>query len=109
MANNYAFVPAYYEWHFIDTRTNEVLLNWCDPVDSLFIYQDEDGNDLDEPIPMDLDQVESECEDFINVTRMNLELENEDYPDNNTLMGLDELPANAVEIMANALYNYYLN
>jgi len=108
MEKNYAFVPAYYEWHFIDTRTNEVLLNWNSPEDSLFVYQDEDGNDLDEPIPMDMDQLESECEDFINITRMNLEI-GDSYPDGNTLMGLNELPKNAVQIMATALYNYYLN
>ena len=108
MEKDYAFVPAYYEWHFIDTRTNEVLLNWNDPIDSLYVYQNEDGDDLDEPIPMDLEQVKSECEDFINITRMNLEL-GDSYPDGNTLMGLDELPKNAVEIMATALCNYYFN
>ena len=53
-------------------------------------------------------QLKSVCEDFIDITRMNLE-SGDDYSDGNTLMGLDELPKNAVQIMANALYNFYLS
>lgn len=100
----YQFIPAYYEWHFIDAdNPDDVLLTMHDPVESLY-----KGDDSDELMD-DIDDVYSVCEDYINTTRMNLELEDEKEDHNgNTLDGLDELPANAADIMAQALYNYYI-
>ena len=101
---NYAFIPAYYEWHFIDTENPEnVLLSWQDPVESLYKGEDSDV------LMTDIDDVYSECEDFINITRMNLELDDERKDVNgNTIDNLNDLPANTVDIMAQALYDYYI-
>ena len=106
---NFAFVPGYYEWHFIDMKKpKQILLNWVDPGDSLLVYQDGDGNDLEEPQPMTYEQVLDECEDFINVTKSNFDLGEDDYCHNNKKELFDKLPNNAAEIMAKALYNYYI-
>lgn len=101
---SYQFIPAYYEWHFVDAADpDNVLLNMQDPIDSLY-----KGGDSDELMD-DIDEVRSMCEDYINTTRENLELEHEECDVNgNTLDGLDELPANAADIMAQALYNHYI-
>ena len=101
---NYQFIPAYYEWHFIDADNPDmVLLNMQDPIDSL--YKDEDCDELMD----DIDQVRCVCEDYINTTREGLELDGEERDINgNTLDGLDELPADAADIMAQALWNHYI-
>ena len=99
------FIPAYYEWHFIDTENpKQVLLNWVDPIDDLYIYQDKDGNDLKEPLPMTYEQVLRKCECFINMAQSNIE--NDTHGNKKEL--LDLLPSNAADIMATALYDYYI-
>lgn len=102
---NYAFIPTYYEWHFINTDApGRVLLCWCDPVESL--YKGEDS----EILITDINDICAECEDFINITRMNLETNDKREDVNgNTIEGLNELPTNAAGIMAQSLYNYYVS
>ena len=69
MTHNYAFIPAYYEWHFIDKRhPSVVLLNWPDPVESLYYeFSEETGEAFDEPVQMtSFNDVLNECDAFIN-------------------------------------------
>lgn len=104
--DNYSFVPAYYEWHFIDDNGN-VLLNMKDPFEVLFDETDESGQLLEQPRPITtLDGVLDVCKDFIEVEKMCLDSEE------NSGQGNDErifdLPDNAAEIMAHALYDFYI-
>ena len=94
MAKKYSFVPAYYEWHFLDEDGN-ILLNWVDPMDCF------NGN------LTDIETVRNECDNFINQRRDNLLLGGQDPFHCNTLECLDKLPGNAAHIMAAALFNYY--
>lgn len=107
---HYTFVPAYGEWHFINTnRPDEVLLNWVDPVDSLYHEWDEDGNSYDEPQMMtSYDEVFNECDMFILTTINVFENGETDLPHNNKQEQFNKLPSNAAEIMAHALYDYYI-
>lgn len=104
--SNYQFVPAYYEWHFVDGDGN-VLLNWVDPVESLYYEWDEDGEYLDEPKQFTTyDEVLCECQAYIETGDMNLEDDDEYHGVSRE--DWEQLPENAAEIMAMALYNYYI-
>jgi len=106
--DNYSFVPAYYEWHLIDDNGN-VLLNMKDPFEMLFDETDESGQLLEQPRPITtLDGVLDVCKDFIEVEKMCLE---SDYPASTSHGNNDsifDLPDNAAEIMAKALFDYYI-
>ena len=94
---NYYFVPCYYEWHFIcEDAPDEVLLNWTMP---------EENEDLCKL--KSLDEVYSLCEDYIECGRMNFDMGYKDYHGITKEM-FDKLPENAANIMATALYNYYV-
>lgn len=108
--NDCVFRPTYYEWHLTDGN-GRVLLCWVDPADSLYIYNDEDGNELDEPQAMDYEQVLSECEDYIKSGKEFFKFADDD-DEREGFHGVrrrewDRLPDNAAEIMARALYDYY--
>lgn len=105
--HEYQFVGAYYEWHFIDTTTGEVLLVMNDPSDDLYISEDQDGNTLDEPEPMDYDQVLALCEGHIETAEANYNGGEDEFEGISEAL-FRKLPDNAAEIMAKALYEYYL-
>lgn len=103
---NYSFVPAYYEWHFIDKDGN-VLLNMKDPSDGIYIGCDTNGQLLDEPVRFTTyDQMLDFCKDFIEVEKMCLDNEEESGQGNDER--IFDLPDNAAEIMAHALYYFYI-
>ena len=109
--DNYVFRPAYYEWHLTD-GDGRTLLNWVDPADNFYIYEDEDGNDLDEPQPMTYEQVLAECEDYIECGNMFFR-EADEQDEHDGYHGVrrrewEQLPDNAAEIMAKAIYEYYI-
>lgn len=108
--DNYVFRPAYYEWHLSD-GDGRTLLCWVDPSDNFYIYEDEEGNDLDEPRPMTYDEVLTECEGYIECGDMFFR-EADDEDEREGYHGVHRrewarLPKNAAEIMAKALYGYY--
>ena len=102
MEKDYAFVPAYYEWHLIDTNEPEkVLLNWKDPIEDLF----------EESHPVKTyDDVWGVCNHFVEATRVTLFEEEFDDPHGNTKEMFNDLPEDSVfiPIMAHALYDYYI-
>lgn len=105
--SNYQFVPAYYEWHFIN-KDGKVLLNWVEPAENLYFEYDEEGEELDEPRLMtDIDEVLMECESYINFGNMAFN-EGETHYNGVCKDDFAELPKNAADIMAQALYNYYI-
>ena len=109
--NNYVFRPAYYEWHLTD-GDGRTLLNWVDPAEYFYIYEDEDGNDLEEPRPMTYEQVLAECEDYIECGNMFFR-EADEQDEREGYHGVrrrewEQLPDNAAEIMAKAIYEYYI-
>ena len=109
--DNYVFRPAYYEWHLTDGN-GRTLLNWVDPADNFYIYEDEDGNDLDEPKPMTYEQVLAECEDYIETGNMFFR-EADEQEEREGYHGVHrrewkQLPENAAEIMAKAIFHYYI-
>lgn len=105
---NYQFVPAYYEWHLVN-KDGDILLSMEDPEESLCYETDTNGQLLDEPEPFTtLEEVHDFCKDFIETEKMCVESE----PQKETVHGNDEhifdLPDNAADIMAQALYDYYV-
>lgn len=109
--DNCVFRPAYYEWHLTD-GDGRVLLNWVDPAEYFYIYEDEDGNDLDEPQSMTYEQVLAECEDYIECGNMFFR-EADEQDEHDGYHGVrrrewEQLPDNAAEIMAKAIYEYYI-
>ena len=104
--DNYSFVPAYYEWHFIDDNGN-VLLNMKDPSDDIYIENNINGQLLDEPVRFTTyDQMLDFCKDFIEVEKMCLDIEEDSGQGNDER--IFDLPDNAAEIMAHALYDFYI-
>lgn len=103
---DYTFAPAYYEWHFCDFE-GRVLLNWVDPGENFWIYEDEDGNELAEPRPMTYDEVLEECRDYIRGGDFAFERDDEEEFAGVSRELWAELPENAAEIMAKAIYYYY--
>ena len=107
----YNFCPAYYEWHLTD-HLGRVLLNWPDPSEEFYIHTDEDGNDLDEPRAMTYDEVVTECEAFIECGDLFFQAAN-DEDEREGYHGVhrknwERLPLDAAEIMAKAVYEYYI-
>lgn len=105
---NYQFVPAYYEWHLVN-KDGDILLSMEDPEESLCYETDTNGQLLDEPEPFTtLEEVHDFCKDFIETEKMCVESE----PQKETVHGNDErifdLPNNAADIMAQALFDYYV-
>lgn len=107
-SNNYQFIPAYYEWHFTDGN-GKVLANWNDPVESLYKeFDNETGEPYDDPQLMtDKDEIELECESFIDTGTMLFD-EGETEYNGIARADFERLPQNAAAIMAEALYNYYV-
>ena len=108
--DDYTFRPAYYEWHLVDGN-GRLLLVWVDPADNFFIYEDEQGNELPEPLPMDFDQVKAECEGYIETGNMFFD-DADDEDEREGYHGVkreawERLPKNAADIMARALYQTY--
>ena len=95
---NFALVPAYYEWHLIDTnKPQEVLFNIVDPLEDLYDYPD--------GTPSTYEEVVSWMESSIDLALQRAE-DGEDW--NGVIVNKNSLPDNAAEIMAAALYNYYI-
>ena len=113
MNKNYAFVPAYHEWHLIDkNEPDKVLLSWIDPVDDLYDdYNKETGEYEDEPHLMtDYDEIWAVCNHFVEATRITLFEEEFEDPHGNTKEMVYEWPEDCIliPILAHALYDYYV-
>lgn len=98
MARKIQFVPAYYEWHLVD-ENGKVLYNlvdpwgWDDPFDDCKTLQD----------------VIDVMKEDINVEEMNWNCYGgEPECPHNSLVDPFTLPDNAAEVMAQALYDYYV-
>lgn len=98
MAKEIRFIPAYYEWHLVD-ENGKVLYNlvdpwgWGDPLDDCKTLQD----------------VIDVMEEDINVEKMNWNCcGGEPESPHNSLVNPFTLPDNAAEVMAQALYDYYV-
>ena len=104
--DNYSFVPAYYEWHLVN-KDGDILLNMKDPFEMLFDETDESGQLLEQPRPITtLDGVLDVCKEFIEVEKMCLDIEEDSGQGNDE--HIFDLPDNAADIMAQALYDYYV-
>ena len=87
----YIAVPAYYEWHLVNTDTNEIVYNIVDPSDSL------------EGMTTEQEVIDWVFEDIYQWATSK---------DNEPLNGINpnevELPDNAYIILGKALYEYYI-
>ena len=110
MTHNYAFISAYCEWHFIDKgNPSHVILNWQDPVDSLYYeFSEETGDVYEEPVKMtSFNEVLNECDLFINNGLTAFENGEEKYH-GVSKKDFMSLPLCASRIMAQALYDHYI-
>ena len=99
---NYALIPAYYEWHLVDTeQPQDVLLNINDPGEEMY-WHDEDA---DTDTPKTYEDVLEWAQDIID-TALRYAEEGEEYE--GVMVSEDRLPDNAAEIIAKALYEYYI-
>lgn len=93
----FKFIPAYYEWHLIDTETDEVVYVLDDPTEDLYY---EDGTPLPEDAIADFlvsdlknsnDPANDECNHILVDTPLTPEEIHE-----------------AAKLMANTLFSHYL-
>lgn len=99
MSKNISFIPAYYEWHLVD-ENGKVLYNLVDPGEDCY---EEDGE-----TPLTKDEIKCWI-DFDIQCELDRYADNApDYPNQNLLVQPDELPDNAADVMAQALYDYYV-
>lgn len=84
-------VPAYYEWHLVNTETNEVVYNINDPSDAL-----EDMT------------TEQEVIDWVNENIYQWATSEDNEPLNGINPDEVELPDDAHIILGKALYKYYI-
>ena len=82
-------VPAYYEWHLVNTDTNEVVYNIVDPSDSL------------EGMTTEQEVIDWVFEDMC-------EWATSDEPLNGISHKAAKLPCDAHIILGKALYEYYI-
>jgi len=98
----FSLIPAYYEWHLIDNETHETLHNLIDPADELY---HEDGT------PRSLEELTN----WLNEELISADIaysENDEYNgiwlrNEKRLDQIEEIPA-AAKVMAETLYNYYI-
>ncbi len=98
----FSLIPAYYEWHLIDTETHETLHNLIDPADELY---HEDGT------PKSLEELTN----WLNEELISADIaysEDDEYNgiwlrNEKRLDQIEEIPA-AAKVMAETLYNYYI-
>lgn len=97
-SRKYRFVPAYYEWHLVD-ENGKILYSMPDPTDELF----------NEQIKCEtLDDVRGVVEGELDGEKANWSMNYEDTDEKHALIPFDELPKSTCEIMARALYDYYI-
>lgn len=89
--NKFIAVPAYYEWHLVNTDTNEVVYNIVDPSDAL-----EDMT------------TEQEVIDWVNEGIYQWATSKDNEPLNGINPDEVELPDDAHIILGKALYEYYI-
>lgn len=92
---NYKFLFQNKQWKFVDTKSGKVLYNFPDPVDDIF----------NGPEPC------TTMEDIKGIVEFELNWEKERQSDGllfNAQISMAELPSNTADIMAKALYDYYL-
>lgn len=97
-SNRYKFVPAYWEWHLIDTEdNNKVVYNIVDPWDDDLLNCNS------------LDDVRNYVWEELNVERNAWDCYGGEpnYP-HNALVNPFTLPDEIVDVMARALYDYYI-
>ena len=97
-AQKYRFVPAYYEWHLVD-ENGKVLYSMPDPFDELF----------NECIECEtLDDVRGVVDSELDGEKTNWEINYEGTEERHALVPFDKLPKSTCELMARALYDYYV-
>lgn len=97
MESNYAFVPAYYEWHLIEKSNPEkVLLNVVDPAEEC--YNEETGE------AYSLEELSDMCSSWL----VEEQRQAEDRGDYDRVEELESIPPRVDDVMARALYDYYI-
>lgn len=94
----YRFIPGYYEWHLVDKK-GRVLYSMEDPIDDLFNERIECET---------LDDVRSVIEGELETEKLNWQMNYEDATERHALVDFNELPKSTCELMARALYDYYV-
>lgn len=97
-SKKYRFIPGYYEWHLVDENGN-ILYVMQDPSEDLFNEQIECET---------LDDVRGVIEGELDTERQNWITNYEGNVARHALIPFDELPKSTCEIMARALYDYYV-
>lgn len=95
MKEKYKFLFQNKRWQFVDTKRGKILYNFPDPVDDIF----------NGPEPC------ATIEDVKGIVEFELQWERERQPDGllfNAKVPMSEMPGNTADIMAKALYDYYL-
>lgn len=97
--NRYKFIPAYWEWHLIDVENNnKVVYVIVDP------WDDEELRKC-----KNLEDVRNYIWDDVNVERNSWDgYDGEPSCPHNALVNPFILPDNIVDIIAQALYDYYI-
>ena len=93
----FAFIPCYYEWHLIDTATEETLHNVEDPSESMEYYHSVE--ELEERSKEILLEADTYYENHLDYDGVLL--------DDDKRLSEEEMNA-AAKVMAEALYNYYI-
>lgn len=93
----YRFIPGYYEWHLIDDK-GKVLYVMQDPSEDLFNEQTECET---------LDDVRGVIEGELETEKLNWQM-NYESGEKHSQIPFDELPKSICELMARALYDYYV-
>lgn len=98
----FSLIPAYYEWHLIDTETHETLHNIVDPADVLY---HEDGT------PLTTEEIRCWFEEEL-ISADIAYSEDDEYngiwlSEEKRLDQIEEIPAVA-KVIAETLYNYYI-
>ena len=97
-AQKYRFVPADDEWHLVD-ENGKVLYSMPDPFDELF----------NECIECEtLDDVRGVVDSELDGEKTNWEINYEGTEERHALVPFDKLPKSTCELMARALYDYYV-
>ena len=97
-AQKYRFVPADDEWHLVD-ENGKVLYSMPDPFDELFNECIECEN---------LDDVRGVVDSELDGEKTNWEINYEGTEERHALVPFDKLPKSTCELMARALYDYYV-
>lgn len=98
MTTTIHFIPAYYEWHLVD-ENGKILYAMDDPVDCIF---------TDDFECKTLEDVLMVVDGLLETEENNWKIGYDSTSERQCLIDFADLPDNTAEVMAQALYDYYV-